>query len=320
MTSATPSRLVSIGNSGYLFAATGAALFSTKAIFIKLAYQDHVSATLMLAWRMAFALPFFVCIGAWAFRQRRSRGEPLPTAHGIRLAMVCGIVGYYFASYFDFAGLQYISAQLERLVLFTYPIIIMFLSAALYGERITGHGVTASVVTYAGLAIAFLSDVPAGGRETILGTALVLAAALAFAIHQIYAKQFISTLGPILYTAVSMSAAAICCIAHHAIAGGGHFDASPRFLWMAAGCAIFATVLPSLLINASLARISSTSVAMISTLSPIVTIALAVMILGEPFTIADALGSALVIAGVALYTRGNQRQRAHAEASDIAPS
>lgn len=292
---------------GFALAATGAALFSTKAIFIKLAYEEEVNATLMLAYRMAFALPFFVAIGAWALKEKFGRGEQLPSMKSVTQAMAAGFAGYYLASYFDFAGLQYISAQLERLVLFTYPMFIMALSALFFGERVTNHGVAAAAVTYTGLGIAFASDLPTGGHNTMIGTTLVLAAALSFAVHQIYAKKFIAVLGSALYTAISLSTAAVLCIGHHALASGGDFGATSRFLWMAAGCAVFATVLPALLINASLARISSTSVAMISTLSPIVTIALAVLILGEPFTWADAIGSLLVIAGVGLYTLGDQR-------------
>ena len=298
--SATRARLI-----GYLLAGSGAALFSAKAIFIKLAYEEQVNATLMLAHRMMFALPFFIAIGLWAVLEKRRRGEPLPAFRHIAAAMATGSLGYYLASYFDFAGLQYISAQLERLVLFTYPIMIMGLSAAFFGEKLTRHGLIAAAVTYAGLLIAFTSDFPAGGRDTTTGTLLVLAAGLSFAVHQIYARGVIAALGSALYTAVSMTTAGVLCIAHHAIASGGNFHASPRFMWLAAGCGFFSTVLPALLINASLARITSTGVAMISTLSPIVTIALAIMILGEPFTWADAIGAALVIAGVAIYSRGN---------------
>jgi drug/metabolite transporter (DMT)-like permease len=294
-------------SAGYLLAASGAALFSTKAIFIKLAYQEQINASLMLAYRMAFALPFFVALGVWAVASKKARREALPDRNRIAAAMGTGFFGYYLASYFDFAGLQYISAQLERLVLFTYPIMIMFLSAVLLGERVTRHGLVAAAVTYTGLGIAFLTDLPAGGRDTMTGTLLVLAAGLSFAIHQIYAKTIITSLGSVLYTSISMSAASVLCIAHHAIAGRGDFSASPRFMGLAAGCAVFATVLPALLINASLARITSTSVAMISTLSPIVTIVLAVTILGEPFTWADAIGSLLVIAGVGIYAAGDSR-------------
>jgi drug/metabolite transporter (DMT)-like permease len=288
---------------GVVFAGLGATLFSTKAIFIKLAYQDHADAALMLAYRMIFAMPVFAVVGCWAWMQCRARNLPPPTSTDIARAAFVGFLGYYVASQFDFAGLMFITAQLERLVLFTYPLFVMFLGALLYGERVTGFGLIAAAITYTGLAIVFLIDLPQGGRETIIGTLLVLSAAISFALHQIYAKRFMAPMGSALFTAIALTSASIFCILHQFIVSG-NFVATPRFLWLSAGCAIIATVLPTFLINAGLARVSSATVSMISTVSPVVTIGLAVMILGEPFTLADAIGSTLVLAGVGLYAWG----------------
>jgi drug/metabolite transporter (DMT)-like permease len=297
---------------GYALAAAGAALFSTKAIFIKLAFAEKVDASLMLAYRMILALPVFVAIGLWAFARKRVKGEPLPGWDSVGRAMLTGFVGYYLASEFDFAGLMYISAQLERLVLFTYPLFVMFIGWAFYGESLTRTGIAAAVITYLGLAIVFALDLPEGGRNTVIGTLLVLGAAVTFALHQIWARRFMAPLGSALFTSLALSAASLLCIAHQAVVGRGDFSASPRFLWLSAGCAIVATVMPSFLINAGLARVSSEAVSMISTVSPVVTIALAVVILGEPFTLADAIGSALVLAGVGLYAWGEGAGRATA--------
>lgn len=300
---------------GILFAALGAAFFSTKAIFIKLAYQEQADAALMLAYRMIFSLPVFVAIGVWAFVQRRARGELPPAPQDYARAAFVGFLGYYVASQFDFTGLMFITAQLERLVLFTYPLFVMFLSAALHGERVTRAGLAAAAITYAGLAIVFAIDLPEGGRDTVIGTVLVLGAAVSFALHQIYARRFMGPMGSLLFTAVALASASVFCILHQVVVGGGSFAASSRFLWLSAGCAIVATVLPTFLINAGLARISSAAVSMISTVSPVVTIALAVWILGEPFTWADAIGSALVLAGVGLYAWGENRRPAVTDAA-----
>ena len=288
---------------GILFAGLGATLFSTKAIFIKLAYQDQVDAALMLAYRMIFALPVFAVVGCWAWMQRRARNEPPPSSRDIARAAFVGFLGYYVASQFDFAGLMFITAQLERLVLFTYPLFVMFLGALLYGERVTGFGLIAAAITYTGLAIVFLIDLPQGGRETVIGTLLVLGAAISFALHQIYAKRFMAPMGSALFTAIALTSASFFCILHQLVVSGS-FAATPRFLWLSAGCAIIATVLPTFLINAGLARISSATVSMISTVSPVVTIGLAVMILREPFTPTDAIGSTMVLVGVGLYAWG----------------
>lgn len=287
---------------GAVLAAAGAAFFSTKAIFIKLAYQDQADAALMLAYRMLFAFPVFALVGVWAYAKRRARGEDPPSLQSVALAAATGVVGYYLASQFDFSGLLYITAQLERLVLFSYPLFVMFLGALLQGQRVTPAGLGAAALTYSGLGIVFLVDLPDGGRDTVIGTLLVLGAAISFAAHHLMAKKFMAPLGSALFTSIALGAASVLCILHQVIVGGGNFAATPRFLWLSAGCAVVATVLPTFLINASLARTSPQMVSMISTVSPVVTIALAVWILGEPFTLADAVGSALVLAGVGLYS------------------
>lgn len=287
---------------GYALAAAGAALFSTKAIFIKLAYLDDVNATLMLAYRMIFALPFFVAVGLWAYLGKRARNEPMPSRHTLLMALATGFVGYYLSALLDFKGLEYISAQLERLVLFTYPLFVMFLGRLFFGAKLTRAGLIAATITYAGLAIVFGIDLPEGGIDTVIGTAFVLGCAVTFAFYQLFAKGFITAMGSALFTSLSLSASAVICVLHHIAVKGLDFAATPRFVWLGAGCAIFATVLPSFLMNAGMARTSPQATAMISTISPLVTIALAVWILGEPFTAADALGSTLVLAGVGFYT------------------
>lgn len=304
---------------GYACAAVGAAFFSTKAIFIKLAYQDQVDASLMLAYRMLFATPVFVAVGLWAYAKRRAKGEPAPKRRAIAAAVFVGFLGYYVASAFDFAGLMYISASLERLVLFTYPIFVMIIGATFYGEAITRTSLAAAAVTYLGLAVVFAIDLPVGGRSTVIGTALVLGAAISFAWHQILAKRFIAPLGSALFTSIALSSAGVFCVLHQVVFGSG-FAATPRFIWLAFGCAMVATVLPSFLINAGLERVSPQAVSMIATLSPVVTIGLAIAILGEPFTMADAIGSSLVLAGVGLFTWGDsKRRRVVPEPSEVPP-
>jgi drug/metabolite transporter (DMT)-like permease len=293
---------------GYGLTAVGATLFSTKAIFIKLAFRDDLNATLMLAWRMIFALPFFVAIGIWVVLQKRQNGGPIAQPRSLLLAAATGMIGYGLSAYLDFKGLEFISAQLERLVLFTYPLFVMFLGAAFFGQKITRYGIIACLITYVGLAVVFGLDLPSGGWNTIIGTALVLACAITFAMNQLLAKGLISVLGTGIFTTVSMIAGAGSAVAIHAVVDGD-FSASSNFLWLGFGCAVFATVLPIFCINAGLARITAQAVAMISTLSPVVTIVLAVTILGEPFTLADAMGSALVLAGVGYYTWADTRRQ-----------
>ncbi len=287
---------------GYIYAGAGAALFSTKAIFIKLAYMEEANAALLLALRMAMALPFFVAAGIYAVYQLRRNGKKMP-GWGLTCRALCtGVIGYYISSLLDFEGLVYITAQLERLVLFTYPIFVMFLGWMFFGAKLRGLGILAAAITYAGLVVVFLTDLPTGGMATVIGTVLVLGCAITFAIYQLLAKNFITAMGSTLFTSIALSGSAFACIAHYIVSSQSFdFSSSPQFFWLAAGIAFFATVIPSFLVNAGLSRISPQSTSMIATISPLITIALAVWILGEPFTLADAIGSAMVIAGVALY-------------------
>ncbi len=293
---------------GYIYAAAGAALFSTKAIFIKLAYQEQSNAALMLALRMATALPFFVGVGIYVLYQMRKNGEPLPSLDLTIRALLAGFLGYYISAILDFEGLTYITAQLERLVLFTYPVFVMFLGWLFFGAKLTRWGLTAAAITYSGLVLVFANDVPSGGINTIIGTTLVLGCALTFAFYQLLAKKFITIMGSLLFTSLALSASGVACIIHYIVVSQSFdFSSSPRFFWLSAGTGFFATVLPSFLVNAGLSRISPQSTSMISTISPIITISLAVWILGEDFTIIDAVGSSLVIAGIGVYAWSDRK-------------
>jgi drug/metabolite transporter (DMT)-like permease len=294
---------------GYIYAATGAALFSTKAIFIKLAYREEVNASLMLALRMMTALPFFLCVGLYVVYQMKRRGEAMPDTPLVFRALLTGFLGYYLSALLDFEGLVYITAQLERLVLFTYPVFVMFLGWLFFGAKLTRWGLVAAAISYAGLLLVFANDLPQGGRDTIIGTVLVLGCAVTFAFYQLLAKKFITALGSLLFTSIALTASGIACITHHIIVSQSFdFSASPRFFAMAAGAGFFATVLPSFLVNAGLSRISPQSTSMISTISPIITISLAVAILGEEFTFIDATGAALVILGIGVYAWTDSRR------------
>ena len=293
---------------GYFYAAAGSALFSTKAIFIKLAYMDKVDAPLMLALRMVTSLPFFLAAAIWAVLKFRREGRQLPPRTVWIGAILAGFLGYYLSALLDFEGLVYITAQLERLVLFTYPVMVMVLGWMFFNGRITWMNGLGAAVTYAGLLVVFFTALPEGGHDVIIGTLLVLGCASTFAVYQLFAKQFIGIMGSLLFTGVALSSSAVACIIHYIVVSGGvDFTATHRFYWLAAGCGLFATVLPSFLVNAGLSRITAQSNAMISSISPLITISLAVAVLGEKFTIADAIGSAMVILGIAIFAVADQK-------------
>jgi len=293
---------------GYIFAATGAILFSTKGVAIKLAYVEGLDAETVLALRMAFALPIYAAIGLLAVAGRRRRGEALPGRGLVIRAGIVGLLGYWFASYTDFLGLEYISAQFERLILFTYPLFVVLLGAAFFGHKLRIRSLFAIGVSYAGLVLIFSEKFGAIGTDIAIGGGFVVLAALAFAFYQLFAKSIITEMGPRLFTCVAMSGAAMGAFMTfaftHPIADAA---VSPRALSLLVFIAIGATVLPSFFLSAALYRISAQANAAIGTLSPVATIIMAVFILGEHLSWIDIAGTALVLAGVGWFTLGDHR-------------
>ena len=302
---------------GYLLAGGGAALFSMKAIIIKLAYGDEsvqIEPITLLGLRMAFALPVFIGIGYWLYRSRARTAVADISAHDVGICALVGLLGYYFAAYMDFVGLKFITAQLERLVLFTYPLFVMILGALFFGGRITRWGILSLAICYCGVALVYFRGGIASGDQVGLGIAFVLLAALSFALYQLLARSLIRKVGSLLFTCIAMSSAAVASLVHMALAQ--YFsetmvpvNALPPYVFgMAAALGILATVIPSFMINAGLGLIGAQASSMIHTISPVVTIVLAIIVLGEPFTVMDAIGSSLVMLGVGIYTWHDSRK------------
>ncbi len=295
---------------GYAFAAIGAVLFSTKAVAIKLAYDEPVDAATLLALRMVLAAPVYVVIGWLAVADLRRRGKPLPALRTVLHAALVGMLGYWFASYVDFIGLQFISAQFERLILFTYPLFVVIFGALFFRQPMRLKAVAAILVSYAGLTFIFVEKLESGGAHAAIGAGLILAAALAFAFYQLLAKSVIAVMGPRLFTCVAMSGAAfgafVTFLARHPPAD---LVVSGRVFALSAFLAIGATVLPSFFLNAALHRISAQANAAIGTVSPVVTIVLAAIFLGERLSPAGIAGAALVLAGVGWFTLADRKGR-----------
>ncbi len=302
-------------NGGYILAATGAALFSTKGILIKLAYgggaTPDVDTITLLALRMAFALPFFAVIGVLAWRARAEEGYAPLCRGDILLAAFLGLLGYYVSSYLDFKGLVYLSAQFERLILMTYPLFVTLLGAAFFGGAITAAGVVALLVSYSGIAVIFAHGATATGEHVIHGVAFVASAAFTFALYQLLARPLIVRIGSRVFTSIAMGAAGVVVLVHFLAAGGlARLDQVPvRVVWLAAAMAVTATVLPSFMLSAALRRIGAQAVSAIGTVSPVATVVMAIALLGEPFTATDALGTGLVILGIGLFTWHDSRRR-----------
>ena len=224
-----------------------------------------------------------------------ARNRPLPDLRAIGGALCLGLLGYWFASYMDFLGLEYISAQFERLILFTYPMFVVLFGALFFGQSIRIYALVGIAISYAGLAVIFSEKLSVIGQDAVIGAGFVLAAAIAFALYQLIARNMIINIGPRLFTCIAMIGAAIGAFVQFGLTHpASDLIVSPNLYVHAIILAIGATVLPSFFLNAALHRISAQANATIGTLSPVATILLAVLILGEHLTAVDMIGSALV--------------------------
>lgn len=298
---------------GLMLALCAATLFSTKPIIIKWLYAEGVD-TLPLMWlRLSIALPFYLVIGWLAFRKR---AVPV-TVSAVVKAMAVGLLGYYLASLLDLLGLQYVSAQLERLVLYAYPSIVVVLGIVLFGKAFNKAIVLPLLLTYAGLLFMYGNDLTmlsasgehaafaSDSNELLIGTLLVLGSALSFAFYLVYSKPCIQQLGSVLFTSIAMTSATFATLIHNSVSGwitGEPMVLLPDYsldIWLGIiGLAVFATVVPSFLVSTAIGRIGPEKTSMSGTLGPVATTLMAVWLLDEPMSLFSVAGMALVVFGV----------------------
>jgi drug/metabolite transporter (DMT)-like permease len=288
---------------GPLCAIVGVLGFSFKAILIKLAYAWHpVDAVTLLALRMLFSAPFFVAMAWWS--ARRPEARPIARRDWLTLAWL-GFIGYYLASLLDFMGLVYITASLERLVLFLYPTMVLLLSAVMRGRPIIRREVVALVLSYAGIGFVFAHDVSLGGDRvaTLTGGALVFASAFAYALYLIDAGAVIARLGSLRFIAWAMLVSCVFVIAHFVLTHDLGSLRQPASIYaLSLAMAVFSTVLPTWLIAEAIHRLGAHTSSLIGSLGPIFTIGLGALILGEAVQGIQLIGAALVLIGVTLVT------------------
>lgn len=285
---------------GILFALVAAIGFSAKAILVKLAYIESVDAITLLALRMAFSLPFFLVVAAQANRNKHS--VALTTRD--KLAVIgLGLIGYYLASYLDFLGLQYISAGLERLILFLYPTMVVIISALVFKHKIGRTALFALVISYAGIALVFMHDMHVLQHDALSGSVLVFGSALAYAVYLVGAGHTIARIGATRFTAYVMTVACAACLLQFAVTHSvAALDLPFRVYGLSIAMAVFSTVLPAFLLAAAMRRIGSVHTSMIGSIGPVSTILLAYVFLGERMSLEQITGSILVLAGVLMIS------------------
>ncbi len=290
--------------SGYALAMAGAIAFSGKAIVAKLLYRHGIDATAAVALRMLLALPFFVAMAWWA-----GRGQPWPGWRDqLRIALL-GVTGYYLASVLDFAGLQYISASLERLILFVYPTIVVLIAAARARRSVTRRQALALAVSYGGVLVAFgheaLSTLQQPEARVLWGAALVLGSGVSYAAYLVLSGETVERFGALRLTGLASIVACVLCIGQFCLLRPAEawFAFSPAVWELSALNATACTVAPIWMVMRSMELIGSGHTAQVGMIGPVSTLLLAVWLLHEPFTLPVALATVLVLAGIALLPR-----------------
>jgi drug/metabolite transporter (DMT)-like permease len=284
---------------GLAIAISGAILFSAKAIVAKLIYRYQVDAVTLLAFRMLFSLPFFAAVAVW----RARTDAPLLTGDRRRI-IVMGLLGYYLSSFLDFLGLQYISAGLERLILFLTPSFVLLISVSFLNKKIGRFEWMALATSYLGTVLVFVHDVKTGGNNVALGGALVLCSAVSYAVYLLLSGELVQRVGALRLVAYAMCVSSVACIAQFFILRPVSMLVQPPAIYgLSLVNAVFCTVLPVILTMIAIERIGPASTSQAGMIGPVSTLFLGALILGEPITALQLAGMALVLSGIYLLSK-----------------
>jgi drug/metabolite transporter (DMT)-like permease len=286
--------------SGFVLAALAAIGFSTKAILVKLAYYEPVDAVTLLTLRMLFSAPFFLIIALRHAGQKHL--SPLLGKDYLAL-LVLGLLGYYLSSLFDFIGLQYITAGLERLILFLYPTFVVVISALLLGKAFGRKEIVALLLSYAGIAVVFRDELNVQSDHLLLGAGFVFASTLTYAAYLIGTGETVVRIGASRFTAYAMLVACAATVLQFLLTHPPQaLLLSMRVYQLSMVMAMVSTVLPVFMLSAAIRLIGSGHASLIGSIGPVSTLFMAGIFLGEELTVQQIGGAALVMAGVLSLT------------------
>ncbi len=287
-------------STGLLLAAAGSIAFSGKAIIVKLAYRHGVDAVTLIMFRMLFALPLFLLMAFWA-----GRGKPALSARDWLGIAGLGFCGYYLSSFLDFWGLEFISASLERLILYLNPTLVLVLGWLLHRRQIGYQRAVAMAISYCGVLLVFGHEVTLAGSHAAFGALLVLASAISYAVYLTYSGQLVQRMGALRLAGWATSVACLLCIGQYVWLRPVHeaLAVAPAVVWLSLLNAVACTAVPVLLVMMAIERIGAGLTAQTGMIGPMSTLLMGVLILGEPFNAWVLAGTGLVLAGVFLVTR-----------------
>jgi len=278
----------------------GSIAFSGKAIIVKLGFRYGADAVTLLMLRMLFALPLFLLLAWWA-----GRGKPALTRRDVVTVVGLGFSGYYLASFLDFAGLGYISASFERLILYLNPTIVLALGVLLFKRRVSGRQLAALACSYAGVLLVFGHELKLEGSHVVLGALLVFASAVSYALYLLFSGEEVKRLGSLRLTGLATTVACVLCIGQYVLLRplGDLASIAKPVLWLSLLNATACTFAPVIMVMMAIERLGAAVASQIGMIGPMSTILMSVFILGEPFTPWIAAGTACVLLGIGLLTR-----------------
>lgn len=288
----------------FLLAFTGVIFFSSKAVLVKMAYEYDVNALSLLSLRLLFSLPVYV--GVLVGSGTKKKFKSIERADYFKIT-VLGLLGYYLASFLDFAGLNYISASLERLILFIYPTMVLLITTVFFGKKATNEQKIAVVTTYFGVLLAFYRNTTENGSDIFLGAMLIFFSALSYAAYLVGSGNLIPRFGTKLFTSIAMIISSLAALIHFiSIEGFNFFGFNKEVYYIAFIMAIFCTVIPSFLISEAIRQLGASNVAIVGSFGPVSTIIMATLFLGERITVFQMLGTLIVISGVLVLALNNK--------------
>jgi drug/metabolite transporter (DMT)-like permease len=284
---------------GLAIAIAGAILFSTKAIVAKLIYRYHVDAVTLIAFRMLFSLPFFLAVAMWKMHTE------IPLSHVERVRIVVlGLIGYYLSSFLDFLGLQYITAGLERLILFLTPSFVLLISVLFLKKKISRLEWIALATSYFGMVLVFIHDARVGGANVLLGGAFVFGSAVTYALYLLASGEMVRRVGALRLVSYAMCVSSAACILQFIVLRPMATLIQPMQVYgLSIFNAIFCTVLPVFMTMIAVARIGAGTTSQAGMIGPVSTLFLGAIILDEPITGIQLAGTALVLTGIYLLSR-----------------
>jgi drug/metabolite transporter (DMT)-like permease len=284
---------------GVLLVAFGAIMFSAKAIVIKMAYTNfEVDDITLLTLRFGFALPFFAIIAAWRYQKGLFKGI---SKKDWGIIALLSMLGYYIASWFDFMGLQYITAGLERIILFIYPTLVVLFSRIFLGKTISRKAMIALGITYLGVFIIAIDPHIFEAENFIKGGSMILVSAVTYALYLVFGGEQINKYGSINFNSIAMLFSSVYVVLHFTAFSDTSITALPLNLYgYGIVLAIFCTILPTFMVMEGIKLLGANLGSIVASIGPVSTIFLGYIFLGETFTIQELIGSAFVIVGVVL--------------------